>query len=112
MANSARGEGEIRLGDKSYRVTMSMGTLAELSSALGVETLEDLQARLIKFSLPDMPKIVAAVLKGNGHDVPMEDINRMHVDDFFEQVLPAFFKVDNKEGAKPNGKGPQQRQKA
>jgi Phage tail tube protein, GTA-gp10 len=114
MANHARGEADLTIAGKTYSVSMSMGALAEMASALGVESMQDLSERILKFHLTDMPNIVAAALKGNGYDVPIEDINRMDPMDYFNRVIPAFFRTDA--DAKPaNGDGdarPPKRQKA
>lgn len=100
MANSARGEADLMIGDNTYRVSMSMGALAEMASALGVQTFDELQKRIMAFNLPDMPLIVAAALKGNGYDVPMAEINRMDWNAYFTNVIPAFFRTEIEDGAK------------
>lgn len=99
MANSARGEADLAVNGQTYRISMTMGALAEMAAALEVKTFQELQARITEFNLQDMPKIVAAVLKGNGYDVPMADINKMDWQTFFDSFIPAFFRSDK--DAKP-----------
>jgi hypothetical protein len=104
MVNVARGETELRIGDKAYAVRMSMGALAEMASALGVKSLPELNDRILQFNLADMPLIISAALKGNGHDVPMQAINGMDWKDYFEHVIPAFFRAQGDPGRVGDGK--------
>lgn len=92
MANSARGEAELAIAGRTYTVAMNMGALARMAEALGVNTFKELQDRLTQFNLPDMPKVVSAVLAANGHDVPAAAIEAMNPFDYFERVIPAIFR--------------------
>jgi hypothetical protein len=103
MANPARGEAELRLGGRTYAVRMSMGALAEMADALGVKSLPELNDRILQFNLVDMPLVVAAVLKGNGYEPPVADIAAMDWQDYFHQVIPAFFRAPDKGGDAAGG---------
>jgi len=82
---------EIEVGGAKYPVALNMGALARIASALGVKKFADLQHRLGEINLPDMPIVVAALLKANGHDVSMQAIEEMPPMAYLEQVIPAIF---------------------
>jgi tail tube GTA-gp10-like protein len=91
MANHARGETDLVIAGKSYRVAMSMGALAGIMDALGVETFEALQERIQACRPRDMVPVTMALLQGNGHDVPEAEVKAMPWQDYFSQVMPAIF---------------------
>ncbi len=99
MANTARGEAEIVLGDKSYTVVMNMGALARMATLLGVKKFAELQTRLVECNLPDMPLVVQAILAANGHKVDPADIESMDPIAYFEQLIPAIFRRDEEKAA-------------
>jgi hypothetical protein len=96
MANSIRGEATITIGGKPYDVVMNLGALARLATALDVEGFTELQERLAKFRLADMPVVIDAVLKANGHDVEMAQIEKMDPLSYITDVIPAIFRNDGK----------------
>jgi hypothetical protein len=82
---------EITIGGKNYPVTLNMGAMARIATALGVKKFAELQTRLTEFNLPDMPLVIAALLKSNGHEVSAEAIDGMDPVQYFDQVMPAIF---------------------
>jgi Phage tail tube protein, GTA-gp10 len=111
MANHARGEADLVIAGKTYPVRMSMGALARMSAALQVNTFTELSERIQKFNLADMPVVIDAVLKGNNHEVPMADIEAMDWQAYFSNVIPAFFRHEEKPAENGDARPPR-RQKA
>jgi len=100
-------QNEITIGDKTYPVALNMGAMARIATALGVKKFAELQTRLTEFNLPDMPLVVAALLKANGHDVSPDLIERMDPVRYFDQVIPALFpKSEKTEEADPAAANP------
>lgn len=108
MANHARGEADLVIAGKTYAVAMSLGSLARMSAALDVKGMQELNDRILEFRLADMPLVIDAVLKGNGHEVPMAEIEAMDWHAYFNSVIPAFFRTegDKAEGSDPPGSNP------
>lgn len=102
MGNTARGEAEIVLGDKTYTVVMNMGALARMATALGVKKFAELQTRLVECNLPDMPLVVQSILAANGHTVDAAAIESMDPLAYFNDLIPAIFRRDEeKTGGEP-----------
>ncbi|MDX2288552.1 MAG: gene transfer agent family protein [Hyphomicrobiaceae bacterium] len=82
MANRHRGEIEARLDGKTYRLCLTLGALAELEAAFGESDLVGLAERFEKGRLKarEAMAIIAAGLKGGGHEVGLEDVERMQAD--------------------------------
>jgi hypothetical protein len=103
MANDARGAATVTVGGKEYRVAMTIGVLAEAADELGVETFDDFAVAVKK--LRNMPKVVAALLRGNGHEADAAAIGLMHPFDYLETVIPVIFgssgKADEAASANP-----------
>lgn len=113
MANHARGEAELVIAGKTYRIAMTMGSLAELAQALGVETMPEVGDRMGKMAVADMPVILRAVLRSNGYDVSDEDIAGSDPLQYATELIPAFFRTRGDKAAEPNGDArPPKRQKA
>lgn len=81
MASKIRGTVEFKIGDKSYPCAMTIGALAELAEAVGADTFDEISDRLSKVSPTVVPKVVRAILVGNGHDVDQALINRLTLKD-------------------------------
>ena len=77
MANKHRGEVDITIAGKTYTVAMTLEALAQAAEALGVETLADDEDRIKALRIPDMKPLLAALVAGNGHQVPAADIGAM-----------------------------------
>ncbi len=82
MANKHRGEIEARLDGRSYRLCLTLGALAELESAFGDEDMLALAKRFEagRISARDCVRIIAAGLRGAGHEVADEDVSRMRAE--------------------------------
>ena len=78
-ANRRRGEVCARLDGRDYRLRLTLGALAELEDAYGAEDLQALVARFSagRFSARDLIRIIAAGLRGGGHDVADADVAAM-----------------------------------
>lgn len=78
-ANRRRGETVARLDGTEHRLCLTLGALAELETAFGVDDLGDLASRFSsgRFSARDLARIVAAGLRGAGETVADEDVLAM-----------------------------------
>jgi hypothetical protein len=80
MHNIPRGEAALIAGDKSYRLLLTLGALAEIESGLGLSDLGQASARLKSLRACDLAIVVAALLRGGGHDVSPADVMRLPCD--------------------------------
>ena len=82
MANWHRGEIEARLDGKTYRLCLTLGALAELESAFGESDLLGLASRFEtgRISARDAIRVVAAGLRGAGHEIDDDTVARMQAD--------------------------------
>ena len=76
MANLRRGEIEATLDDRRYRLCLTLGALAELEAAFGSQDMLALAERFAsgRLSATDAMRIIAAGLRGAGHDVAESDV--------------------------------------
>jgi len=65
-ANGARGEVLRSLGGVERRLCLTLGTLAELETALEVDGIGALAERLRRLSARDLVTVLAALLRGGG----------------------------------------------
>ncbi len=88
MANKARGEVELTLGDTVYRVALSLGTLAEIEDAFSVDCFEDALTKVFaeKASAKHIRTFILAVFKGN--ELPMDDATKANVNNILVGDLP------------------------
>lgn len=110
MPNPHRGEIEARLDGKPYTLCLTLGALAELEHAFGHEDMLALAERFQsgRLSARDAQRIIAAGLRGAGHDIADEAVARMQADggaagfvDIVARLLTATFGVS--EGVRPCG---------
>jgi tail tube GTA-gp10-like protein len=80
MPNRIRGEAELVAGGKSYRLLLTLGALAEIEDGLGLASLADIGARLKGARAGDLAIVVAALLRGGGHEVSPGDVLRLTCD--------------------------------
>jgi len=80
--NRRRGEVAARLDGRDYRLCLTLGALAELETAFAAENLNQLVERFGtgKLSARDMTAIIAAGLRGGGHEVGEDEVRRMQCD--------------------------------
>ena len=106
MPNPHRGEIEARLDGRPYTLCLTLGALAELEHAFGHEDMLALAERFQsgRLSARDAQRIIAAGLRGAGHDIADDTVARMQTDggaagfvDIVARLLSATF------GVRPSG---------
>jgi hypothetical protein len=82
MPNPHRGEIEARLDGRPYTLCLTLGALAELEHAFGREDMLALAERFQsgRLSARDAQRIIAAGLRGAGHDIGDDNVARMQAD--------------------------------
>ncbi len=78
--NRARGEAALRVGGDTYRLCLTLGALAEIEAALGVTGLAALGERLAEPRGADLIAVLAALLRGGGHDFDTDEVRRLPVE--------------------------------
>jgi len=96
MANRARGEVAVRVGDASYAIALHLGALAAIEAEFGADYAEDVFAEILsaeKVSNSKLLRLLGAVFSANGHDagIPAEllpsDMATLALD-LLEQAFP------------------------
>lgn len=64
--NGVRGEASIEISGQSYPLCLTLGALAEIETALGCASLQELQSRLKALSARDIAVLLEALLRGGG----------------------------------------------
>lgn len=113
MANRFRGEVDLIVGGRPYKVAMTLEALAKCADALGVETLEAFESRVMSLRIADMKPIVATLLEANGHQVAEADIGGMSFKDYTRGIVALWnARPDAEEAAAAGDKAhPQKRAK-
>src|SRR5262245_8974768 len=108
MPNPHRGEIEAQVDGRPYPLCLTLGALAELEHAFGHEDMLALAERFQqgRLSARDAVRIIAAGLRGAGHDIADAAVARMQADggaagfvDIVARLLTATFGVS--EGVRP-----------
>ena len=86
VANRARGQVVQPIGGIDRRLCLTLGALAELETAFGLEGWEALSERLRNLSAKDMLLVLAALLRGGGEDQAAAELATLPVD-FREAAL-------------------------
>lgn len=103
MANPRRGEVAAILDGRSYKLCLTLGGLAELETAFGDESMLALAQRFEsgRLSARDCIRIIAAGLRGAGHDIADDDVARMQAEagvsgfvDLVSRLLRATFAAE------------------
>ena len=100
MPNAHRGEIEARLDGRPYTLCLTLGALAELEHAFGHEDMLALAERFQRgrLSARDAQRIIAAGLRGAGHDIADVAVAGMQADGgatgYVEPTGPAAGTVD------------------
>ena len=70
------------LDGRPYRLCLTLGALAELEDALGVEDLTGIAERFAggRVGARDLIHVIAAGLRGGGHAVTTEDVAAMRIE--------------------------------
>jgi Phage tail tube protein, GTA-gp10 len=114
MANRYRGEIEARLDEKDYRLFLTLGALAELEDAFGVEDMIAVAKRFEggRITSSDAMKIIGAGLRAAGNDVSDEAVGAMQVEggakgyvDIVARLLRATFAPEESSEAISGGEG-------
>ncbi|MGB8602937.1 MAG: GTA-gp10 family protein [Rhizomicrobium sp.] len=95
MVNSVRGEAELIAGDKSYRLLLTLGALAEIEDGLGLDDLKALGKRLQHVRSNDLAIVASALMRGGGCDVAAADVLRLpcSLGDLTAAVTQAFVRA-------------------
>ncbi len=91
-ANGARGEVVAMLAGAERQLCLTLGALAEIETALGLEGLSGLAERMRALSARDLVMVLAALLRGGGERVLADELDRADVDprEAAEAVAKAF----------------------
>lgn len=66
LANRARGEVLLRIGDVERKLCVTLGALAELEAAFDVNSFTELGERLTQLTAADLLIVLAALVSGGG----------------------------------------------
>ena len=90
--NGVRGEASAILAGVERRLCLTLGALAEIETALGLESVEALVGRMRALSGRDLMAVLAALLRGGGEGELAADIGRAAIDprEAAEAVAKAF----------------------
>lgn len=91
MPNRIRGEVALQLGDTRYTLCLTLGALAELEDAFGVQDLTALAERFGtgRLSSRNLLTLLAIALRGGGHAMSDQEVARLPLDDGIEPVAAA-----------------------
>ncbi|PVE25548.1 gene transfer agent family protein [Microvirga sp. KLBC 81] len=91
MANKRRGEVALQLGDRRYTLCLTLGALAELEEAFGVDDLMALAERFGtgRLSSRDLLRLLVAALRGGGHEVTDAEVANLPLLGGIEPVASA-----------------------
>ena len=91
MANRRRGEVALQLGDTRYTLCLTLGALAELEDAFGVQDLMALAERFGtgRLSSRDLLTMLAVALRGGGHAMSDAEVASLPLHEGIEPVAAA-----------------------
>jgi hypothetical protein len=91
MANTRRGEVALVLGAERYTLCLTLGALAELEDAFGVQDLNALAERFGtgRLSSRDLLTILGLGLRGGGHAISDKEVANLGLSDGIEPVARA-----------------------
>jgi hypothetical protein len=91
MPNVRRGEVALQLGDRRYTLCLTLGALAELEEAFGVEDLMALAERFGagRLSSRDLLALLAVALRGGGHELGDGEVANLPLRDGIAPVAAA-----------------------
>lgn len=90
--NGARGETAAVLAGAERRLCLTLGALAEIETALELESVGSLADRMRRLSGRDLMAVLAALLRGGGERALAADLERAAIDpsEAAEAVAKAF----------------------
>lgn len=82
MANRYRGEVDVVLSGRTYTMCLTLGALAELEDACGVDGMQALAERFCdgRLSAKDAIRVLGAGLRGGGAEVADAEVAKMTVE--------------------------------
>ena len=91
MSNKRRGEVSLQLGATRYTLCLTLGALAELEDAFGVQDLMALAERFGtgRLSSRDLLTILAIGMRGGGHSLSDDDVANLPLNDGIGPVAEA-----------------------
>ncbi len=78
--NGVRGEASVVLAGESRRMCLTLGALAEIETALGVDGIAALAERVRSLSARDLTAVLAALLRGGGEHALAGELDRAAID--------------------------------
>ena len=87
MTNAARGESTLTLGGADYTLCLTLGALAEIEEALGIESINEIGKRLEKPRARDLVAVLGALIRGGGGSLTNEELAALPLD--LEALSPA-----------------------
>ena len=95
MPNRRRGEVALHLAGRTYTLCLTLGALAELESAFGVDDLTALGERFAggRLSSRDLIKLLAVGLRGGGHPIGDDEVAALPVAEGLEPIVAALGEV-------------------
>ena len=92
VANAARGEAIAVLAGEPRRLCLTLGALAEIETALGLESAVELSERLRTPNARDLLAVLAALLRGGGEAACADSLGELRVDprEAAEAIAAAF----------------------
>ena len=95
MPNPRRGEVALTLGAARYTLCLTLGALAELEAAFGVEDLAALAERFGsgRLATRDLLTLLAVSLRGGGHALSDEEVAALPLSEGIEPVARALADV-------------------
>lgn len=77
MPNIIRGEAELVVAGKSYRLLLTLGALADIEDGLALTDLAQIGERLKHVRAADLAVVAAALLRGGGHEITPAEVLRL-----------------------------------
>lgn len=78
--NAARGEVALTIDGRARRLCLTLGALAEIETALGVEEGTSLADRLGRLTARDLAALLAALLRGGGEAEAADTLSTARID--------------------------------
>lgn len=90
MANKYRGEVDVEIDGRKYPIALNLEAIGRLAEAFGVETIVDVEKRLLAFRAADMKPTLVALLESSGHQADGAALSRLDGMSYLEMVRQLF----------------------